>query len=69
MVAVHLALIFAGLAGVIFGLMLTQRLRRWTRRISPDLTEYDPGPDFLDWLQAASLVAVGTSLLLAATTI
>ncbi len=69
MVAVHLALIFAGLAGVLLGLTLTRRLRRWTRRISPDLTEYDPGPDFLDWLQAVSLVVVGTSLLLAATTI
>lgn len=67
--AVHLALIVAGLAGLLLGFKLTRRLRRWSRRISPDLTEYDPGPDFLDWLQATSLVVLGTSLLVAATTL
>ena len=67
--AVHLALITAGAIGVLIGLSLTRRLWRWTPRISPDLTDYDPGPDFLDWLQAASLVVLGTSLLVVATVV
>lgn len=55
-----------GAAGVLTGLLHARRLRRWAPRSSPDLTEYDPGPDFLDWLQAVAFVAAGMVILVIA---
>jgi hypothetical protein len=69
LVAVHILLLMAGLAGLGLGLVLLRRLVRWSPRVSPDLTEYDPGPDFLDWLPALSLVVASSAMLIVVTVV
>ncbi len=48
---------------MIVGVRVAGRLRRWSPRVSSDLTEYDPGPDFIDWAQAALPTVLGVALL------
>lgn len=58
-----IVLLLAGLAGLVAGALLALRLRRWQPRIRPELGEYDPGPDAIDWLEAAALLVAGVLLL------
>ncbi len=59
----NIVLLVAGLAGLVAGAMLVVRLRRWQPRIRPELGEYDPGPDAIDWLEAAALLVAGVAML------
>lgn len=59
----NFVLVLAGIAGVVGGALLAVRLRRWQPRIRPELGEYDPGPDAIDWLEAAALLVAGVALL------
>ncbi len=59
----NIVLVLAGLAGVVAGTLLVARLRRWQPLIRPELGEYDPGPDAIDWLEAAALLVAGVLLL------
>ena len=56
-----------GMAGIGIGLLVANRLRKWRPHSSAMLTEYDPGPDFFDWLQAAAFVTAGVALMALAT--
>lgn len=58
-----IVLLLAGLAGLVGGALLVVRLRRWQPQIRPELGEYDPGPDAIDWLEAAALLVAGVLLL------
>ncbi len=54
--------VVAGIVGVVGGALLVNRLRRWQPQIRPELGEYDPGPDAIDWLEALGLLAAGLAL-------
>ncbi len=58
-----IVLALAGLAGLVGGGLAVRRLRGWQPRIRPDLGEYDPGPDAIDWLEAGGLLVAGALLL------
>ena len=62
-------IIAVGMVGVAVGLLVANRLRKWRPHSSAMLTEYDPGPDFFDWLQAAAFVTAGIALVALATVI
>jgi len=66
LVTFHILLWVTGAVAVQVGGLLVRKLRRWTARSGPDLTTYDPGPDFLDWLQAAAFVMAGMAMLMIA---
>ena len=66
---VEAILIAVGLLGVAAGLMVANRLRKWRPHSSAMLTEYDPGPDLFDWLQAAAFVTAGVALVALATVV
>ncbi len=61
-----IALTTLGAAAVLIGLLVANRLRRWRPHSNADLTDYDPGPDAVDWMQAWGLVAAGSALVLIA---
>ena len=62
----RLVLVIAGVAIVLVGVRLAVRVGRWSPRISPDLSDYDPGPDVFDWARAVAPILVGLTLVVAA---
>ncbi len=61
MVAIRVLLAVSGVALLAWGITKLRRLRRWSQRPSPTLNEYDPGPDWIDWLQAIAILSAGVA--------
>lgn len=61
-----IALTTIGIAAMVVGALVAVRLRRWSPHSNADLSDYDPGPDAVDWMQAWGLVGAGVALLLIA---
>ncbi len=59
-------LVIVGAATLLVGVRLAVRVHRWAPHVSPDLTDYQPGPDVFDWARAVAPILVGGALLLAA---
>lgn len=62
----QLVLVAAGVVILAVGVRLVYRVRRWSPRVSPDLSDYDPGPDALDWARAMVPILIGLALVVVA---
>ncbi len=62
----RLVLLIAGVGALLIGARLALRVRHWSPRISPDLSDYDPGPDVFDWARAVAPIVVGLGLVVIA---
>ncbi len=59
-------LVIAGVVTMLVGVRLALRVRRWSPRITPDFSDYEPGPDVLDWARAIAPIVAGVTLLVVA---
>lgn len=66
MSVLRIFLFVGGVAALVRGLVMIRRLARWEPTVRPDLTEYEPGPDILDWTLAVLLVAAGIAAIVVA---